>query len=551
MITNFNYGAYIIDSACGYGKTTTIFNFICQHYNEGILYCVDTVAELNLMYEKLNSALVNTGSINADDIVKITSEQALESRVALHSYNCDPMMLSSKKILLITHVRFFSSMINYFLIYNPTVQIAPFDGDFQNLLSRPDLRQWIFFDETPMWIQPFCKMPRSFLGNFSLKTSTGWCCKDIQTIDAEYNQFIKDTPQDPFKHHTVLDALKYKSVLSMIPRLYHMWMAEEKKQDISIVFRPRDLVRVNMQTHILIFEGAADLILAGSQFTMSLSMGRKYNADIHFWQLPIHTKRGDNFKQEDYCKTLDKIVEIINGNTTFQKKTLVCVWQTSSKDDQSDVNQSVHRDWVRCYLTKQGCAPLMFDVIYYGENKCKSCNNYRDYSSIILVGKWYIPNNKVKEHNANWGTNITSELLNMWFYIQLICRIGIRMHQGGDFDVYMTDDFNNHFVNNLANYFQTGQIPIPPQPDTEQMLEDILRSASIKRDYVGYIKVLCSQDDHLMQHIINVGTTTSYSFEIEKKVLKEILSFSNVNFQRSCKRLKIALEKVNVKLKLT
>ena len=147
---NLSRGAYIVDKACGKGKTTEIFDFIVLHYYEGILYCVDTIAELQKMYDKLNAALIQTGKIFPEDLLMITSDPNIHARGNLYSYHSNPEPLFSKKILLITHIRFFTSLINLFLIYRPVAPTPPFDGNFQSLLTRGDLRQWIFFDETPM-----------------------------------------------------------------------------------------------------------------------------------------------------------------------------------------------------------------------------------------------------------------------------------------------------------------------------------------------------------------------------------------------------------------
>ena len=192
--TNIPRGAYICDMACGKGKTTEIFDFIVLHYDEGILYCVDTIAELQKMYDKLNAALIQTGKIFPEDLLMITSDPNINARGYLYSYHSNPEPLFSKKIFLITHIRFFTSLINLFLIYRPVAPTPPFDGNFQSLLTRGDLRQWIFFDETPMWIRPFYILPRCFLGTISEKRNGIWELKSPKDIRESYDEFIKDTP---------------------------------------------------------------------------------------------------------------------------------------------------------------------------------------------------------------------------------------------------------------------------------------------------------------------------------------------------------------------
>lgn len=86
----------------------------------------------------------------------------------MNQYRNAPESLFYKKILLITHVRFWTDLPNYFLIYNPHKPhlIDAFDGNFSALMSRTDLRQYVFFDETPTFIRPFCTIPKYILGNF-------------------------------------------------------------------------------------------------------------------------------------------------------------------------------------------------------------------------------------------------------------------------------------------------------------------------------------------------------------------------------------------------
>ena len=101
-------GTYIIDKACGRGKTTEIFDFIFLHYNEGVLYCVDSLAELHKMYERLYLNLVLSGKIAPEDIMILTSEQTIDAQNNLYDYHTSPNILCNKKILLITHIRFFT-----------------------------------------------------------------------------------------------------------------------------------------------------------------------------------------------------------------------------------------------------------------------------------------------------------------------------------------------------------------------------------------------------------------------------------------------------------
>lgn len=552
---NLIRGSYIIDKACGRGKTTDIENFIIQHYDEGILYCVDSIVELNKMKNKLEMNLIQTGKIKAEDIMTITSEPNSDARGVLHDYHTHPESLFTKKILLITHVRFFTSMLNYFMIYRPPAPVPFFNGDMQALLTRDDLRQWIFFDETPMWIRPFCTIPRSLLGAFSEKQNGVWMCKSAGDIQDTYNKFIKGTCEDPFRHDTRLDELEKQCVLTMLPIRYEAWMLQPKSTGISIYFRPRDLAIDGIKTHILFYEGAADLLLSGSPFIPVPTQGKKYDALINFKKIPFLTTRGQGFDGEKYRASLEYVIGIIIENLKVGKKTLVCVWKTedSSKDDIYGANVSQFRDHVKALLIARVCEfgyniDDYFDVIYYGENKCKSCNDYYDYSAIILFGKWFVPDSKCSEHNLNWGTNITTRRLHLWFYVQLISRIGLRRHDGGTYDVYMTDDFSDDFIGQLDDYFNNDRLPKERKKSTEEDLDDSLQGVHLYKVMKDRIKILCATHPELRNHILDPDKDTALELYVTDEELKEILSYEGRHFTRAKKDFGKALRRVNVRL---
>lgn len=557
LINDMKEGTFIIDRACGRGKTTDIFNFICQHYNEGILYCVDSLSELNKMKMQLEIALVQTGKISDKDIMTITSEPNSDARGVLYDYHTHPENLFTKKILLITHVRFFTSMLNYFMIYHPhaPAPVHIFNGDMQALLTRDDLRQWIFFDETPMWIHPFCTIPRSLLGAFSEKQNGVWRCKSVGDIQETYKKFIKGTREDPFRHDTCLDDLKKQCVLSMLPIRYEAWMSQSKSADISIYFRPRDLAIDGIKTHILFYEGAADLLLSGSPFIPVPTKGKKYNALINFQQIPFLTTRGQGFDGGKYSASLEHVIGIIIENLKVGKKTLVCVWKTkdSSKDDIDGANVSLFRNYVIAHLIARGAyfgynIEGYFDVIYYGENKCKSCNDYCDYSAIILFGKWFMPDSKCSEHNLNWGTNITPRRLHLWFYVQLISRIGLRRHDGRTYDVYMTDDFSDDFIRQLKDYFNKDRLPEDRKKSIKEDLDDRLQGVHLYKMMKDRIKILCATHPELRNHVLDPDKDTTLELYVSDEELKEILSYEGRHFTRAKKDFSRALRHVNVRL---
>ena len=549
---NVPRGFFIVDSACGSGKTTEIYHTIIQHYHEGVLYCVDTITELRKMYDSLVRQLVDTRIISPDEIMMITSEGDLHSQIMLQNYKADPNVICRKKILLLTHVRFFSSLINFFIVYNQNSQESAFNGDFNTLLSRNDLRQWIFFDETPMWIQPFATLPRCSLGLF---TDNNGYCKSPNDIYATYNRYLKGTPQDPFKHTTTLDRLKIDSILSMVPIMYSRWASEDRAKDIQIFFRPIELLQPNIQTRILVFEGAGDLLFYSGQYPFLVTPSQpKYNANISFCPIPMTTKRNTGFNDMQYFESLNNVVDIIYGHYIRREKVLVTVWQNHDNSIPKHPGTSEFRDRIKGYIKhtiqQKINAPDIgdyFDVIYYGESKCKSCNDYRDYTSIVLFGKWSIPSDKTTDFNINWATNTSNLEFNIWFFVQLICRIGIRNHNGGNFRVFYTDDYSQTLINALMDYFKGIY---QPKSSIQRGIDNVLLGAGIKREIKKYIIELANRDLRLKNHIVTQNTTP-FTLSIPKDELKQIVPAKNDNFARSKKRLEKALARLSVSLDIT
>mgnify|MGYP003159425685 FL=1 len=257
-------GGYIISSGCGSGKTESIKSLIRQKYNSGILYCVDTRDELGKMYDWILANLVNRelgyGDIlRESDVMIISSDKERSS--FLNQYRDNPEILMEKKIILITHVRFWTDLINYFLIYRPKSPVDSFDGDFRKLMIRPDLRRYILFDETPTFIRPFVEFDKTILGVFSKTDDTGnIICMSPEEIEIYYDHFIRNTRNDLFSQSYRINRIKRDVALNLIPKYYDSWMLSDSDK-AGITFYPVDLCPpgVYINTHVLIFEGAGDL----------------------------------------------------------------------------------------------------------------------------------------------------------------------------------------------------------------------------------------------------------------------------------------------------
>ena len=76
--------------------------------------------------------LKKNGIVADSDILRLHGDATTE----LDVYRDHPEAIMQKKVILLTHVRFWSDLIYYFLIYKPTAPIPVFDGDFKTLMMR-------------------------------------------------------------------------------------------------------------------------------------------------------------------------------------------------------------------------------------------------------------------------------------------------------------------------------------------------------------------------------------------------------------------------------
>lgn len=491
-------GGYIISTSMGAGKTESIKSLIRQKYNDGILYCVDTKEELKKMYCWIIDELVKDKScgLNYNDVMIVSSDKDFQYQLSL--YRDNPEMLMYKKVILITHVRFWTDLINYFLVYNPDKkeEVRPFNGDFVKLMTRNDLRRYVVFDETPTFIKPFVEFDRSILGVFSKMDGEGKItCMDKDGISAFYDRFIRNTKMDFFNDTYKINRIKRDVVLGLIPKYYDSWMVDEG-QKVGITFNPVDICpdNVAIKTHVLIFEGAGNILFKGSSCFKLLDVKEKYNTVTEFKQVEFGLKR-NRLDNDKFSSILDDVAKLID------KPSLVVCWKDVNGNDEGP-GVSSYAERVRNGLLERGLSEDTFSVTYYGASDNKSTNQYRDMKQIILCGDWSLPNTEAAKIRKAYGTKADSQDLKMWFFTQLITRIGIRKHIKGEvYTVLYTCDFEECFINRLDSYFNKNKL-IPISPVIHEDWKVKLESMKIRSNIKSEIITLAGSDDKMQQAIV-------------------------------------------------
>lgn len=414
-------GGYIISSGCGSGKTESIKSLIRNKYNDGILYCVDTKEELDKMYNWIMDNLVDVmPGLKKEDVMIISSDD--EHYISLSEYKDNPEIIMQKKILLITHVRFWTDLINFFLIYKPTSDVNPFDGDFRKLMTRDDLRGYIVFDETPTFIKPFVTFSSVMMGNFTDIDNEGKPrSKKPEEIEKFYDLFVKGTNSEIFNTKYRIGRIKKRVALNLIPGYYDSWSISGKKE-LSISFYPVDLCPDNttINTHILIFEGVGDILFKDIRNYKLLDTSEKYNTVVDFQKLEFGITR-KNHNNSLFERVMSKIAGLIT------EPTLIISWKEVN-DEKSDSGNSGYRERIRNALLGRNVDCSLFHVTYYGANDNKSTNCFRDYKQIVLLGDWNLPNTESSKIRRAYGMTTDTQDYKDWFFIQLISRIGIRKH---------------------------------------------------------------------------------------------------------------------------
>ena len=496
-------GGYIVSSGMGSGKTESIKSLIRHKHDEGILYCVDTRDELEKMFGWIVENLVVEGVLRMEDVMIISSDPGRAD--FLGQYRDNPGVLMEKKVILITHVRFWTDLINHFLIYKPQKEVAPFDGDFRTLMGRDDLRGYVIFDETPTFINPFVEFDRSMLGIFGKTDENGnIVCKPPEELGRYYDLFIRGGRNDLFNQAYRINRMKRDVVLGLIPKYYGSWVMSDTDK-VGITFYPVDLCPGGMtvSTHILIFEGAGNILFRGSTRFTLLDTESKYNTVTDFRRMDFGLSR-KCFDEAGFGTFVKRIGRLID------KPSLIVCWKDINGDDDGP-GKSGYAERFRRLLVAEGVDPGLFTVTYYGATDNKSTNSYRDVEQILLCGDWNLPNTESAKIRRAYGTSTDPHSQKDWYFSQLITRIGIRKHiQGEVYTVWHTDDFDGRFIERMDAYFNEnrviGRSPVSNN-DWEKRLEGMRIRSNIKKE----IRLLTGYDRDMQRAIV-----------MEQKYTKEV-----------------------------
>ena len=534
-------GTYLISTGCGAGKTEGIKELITLKQNEGVIYCVDTKVEVDRMYNYLK----DNGIVAESDMLRLHGDATTE----LDAYRDHPEDIMLKKVILLTHVRFWSDLIHYFLIYRPATLPSAFDGDFKALMMRDDLRKWVIFDETPLFYIPFAKISRPVLGCLSDRVGKVWSCKNPIELKDSYMKFVEGTADAFTKSSHKLANLKRDTCLAIIPRFYNGWIAANKSEKMELQFYPTDICQKDIKTHILFYEGVGDILLRGVKNITLLNIPDKYKSTVNFVPLAIQPqKRNDKFEQGSFDVMMNEVERVLKAEAG--KKTLIVCWKNVGP--RIDNQATGKAEWKESIDTELMKRKFMnghdYSITYFGATDTKSTNIYRDYQNVILLGDWNTPENFASSVREAFKSDTTIEDYRIWYYTQLLCRIGIRNLSGGNFNVYYTSDYKPLFIKQINVYLNMNKyVPSKRKTSKKNWFDDIAKANGIREPQKSDIVNLAIMFPDLK---IEIEAKNSYTLTVPLVQLSVICPKKEKK-RRAYQPLVSALDKLNIALHIS
>lgn len=528
-------GNYILSTGCGSGKTYWLERFTMMHYWEGFLIVVDSIVSANTLY----SHLINLG-IDSSDVMMIHSQTDYE--VQNEYANC-PQEVTKKKVLIMTNIRLYTEYPPVYLLYNKNgVVLSPFDGNWGKLMNNPYARRWIIIDEIPGFIQRYATVSKPHLGILGEDDGCGvYKPKNLMMMMKKaYDTFIAHSDMAFFDQTTVLGKLRTDTALSIIKNNYTDMM--KKPYDAPIQFSPCDFQ--TGRSLVLIMEGAGDILFKDSSIYQVVDIPKKYRAKacFHSFNVPNINRRNNNHLGmiKSMVEAVVTILASVNG------KTLIACWNdfksedVNATDEVKNINDSPLASALSEELSKTIIQKDAYSIIYYGSAESKAVNTYKDYTNIILLGKWSLPISASSDKfNKAFQTNTTPTRYMLWEYIQLITRTAIR--QDKDIQVFYTDDHNQDFISTLEKYFNQNTLDIP-----EEHIDwrDKVKTIQNGKRVISQIEKLVQRFPYIPEMIVEGGKNKTITINL--KELNQLLDKKKK--KRDYKHLRTVLQKFGVYL---
>lgn len=558
------HDGYVVASGCGSGKTTIIKQMIRDRFHEGILYSASTIKECNDMFKYIVDLIENDNSfpLTIDDIIMVHSDECPIEKYSKifgdwrNKWNNDPDYIKKKNIVIITHSRLFNSeplsIIGFWgnPIYpddlSPQAQAINVVNMGNNPIYYP--RQLILIDELPT-SNPFkVSVDPLVIGAMGdWKTETYWdenekkiSSRLVKPKEHERPNRFKDLVEN-YKYEVEggrLDLIYRNNEMSRRLIRYILGIIFDnfedyvnKKDKINISYNISDLVlKKYINTRIILFDGTGDLTFKGSERFKLLTFKNKYSSPVNIEKFENHLDRkidklDDSEIERKILENTRELHNIISSNS----KTLIVTWMNLRSDEEDSKKRKSNKFQITSkYLNEDLRLPEIysnnlrlighisdFEIIHYMSGLDKATNQFRDYDSIVFLGKFRVPNYVVGEFNREYRTGTDIDSYSLYQLVQAITRTRIRNHNGDPINIYFSNDWDDDMINLVKDYLSNEHIEIK---NTKEAYSDMLNH--IKPKWRKHAEILMKLDENLKDSILR---NQSYYFEIELSKLYKLI----------------------------
>lgn len=532
------------------GKSTAIRQYLCKNQMNYMIYATAKKSDVDAMYYDL-LAMKEKGIIVS------------ECKIAKFHSNFDPgeASLRSSNILICTHER---------LMIEPPSILYRLEGDIPNHLGQI-IRSEMIIDELP-------KFYKSFKASGALMMGLGYINSQLerfrydkrQRLAYRYAKFRSLMEAYLDNDESKLSTVDYGAVVSLINSYqasnivikdndreravrkfaYFSDLLAEKLLEMTIEEGVRSSIDRNLYYTLLdievpnikIFDGTGDLILKGSnswiiqrddRFRRSLSLAK-----------PIELLDNTSMirsvaKSEDLEYTRSKIMTLVNHIRNLLRtnsgKILLYTWKSIRLNynyyDESDENDPKDMrylpDYIRSLFTPEENDRL--EITYYGSGKERVTSEFSDCDSIIIAGKFFIPNSAISNYNEVNSTEITSLDYTKSLIIQAIYRTLSR--HGQPINIYFTNDYDWNLIGSIMSEFD--EIVIDGENYTGQYkFSQLISHTSRNKKHYEHISKYFNQIYNEGEAILTVPKGSTGSFTRDYKIaIQNLVKDSPIIYQ--------------------
>lgn len=567
------HDGYVVASGCGSGKTTIIKQMIRDRFHEGILYSASTIKECNDMFKYIVDLIENDNSfpLTVDDIIMVHSDECPIEKYSKifgdwrNKWNNDPDYIKKKNIVIITHSRLFNSeplsIIGFWgnPIYpddlSPQAQAINVVNMGNNPIYYP--RQLILIDELPT-SNPFkVSVDPLVIGAMGdWKTETYWdenekkiSSRLVKPKEHERPNRFKDLVEN-YKYEVEggrLDLIDRNNEMSRRLIRYILGIIFDnfedyvnKKDKINISYNISDLVlKKYINTRIILFDGTGDLTFKGSERFKLLTFKNKYSSPVNIEKFENHLDRkidklDDSEIERKILENTRELHNIISSNS----KTLIVTWMNLRSDEEDSKKRKSNKFQITSkYLNEDLRLPEIysnnlrlighisdFEIIHYMSGLDKATNQFRDYDSIVFLGKFRVPNYVIGEFNREYRTGTDIDSYSLYQLVQAITRTRIRNHNGDPINIYFSNDWDDDMINLVKDYLSNEHIE---NKNIKETYLDMLNH--IKPKWRKHAEILMELDENLKDSILR---NQSYYFEIELSKLYKLIPMDRRKVER-------------------